>query len=321
MHQIQDVLASSHLGKSTEYIDQYQPNLLKTIPRDIQRQSLANKSLQQMHGFDLWNAYELSWLNLKHKPEIAILQLRIPSDSPWMVESKSLKLYLNSFQQTPFESTELVKKTIAKDLSEYLETHVLAELILPSQFSQHPFCKKIHLLDQEKGYCLDQLDIDCSQNLCPEEAKKELKHQNYSDFEIGFKDDININQEVNFLETRAQQNQKNQQKNWVSETLYSNLLKSNCLVTNQPDWGSLKIEYTGYQINYESLLRYIISFRQHQEFHEHCVERIFCDLMEMLDLQHLSIFAQYTRRGGIDINPFRSNKTQEIQAFIRHPRQ
>lgn len=258
-----DTLDQLSLGKATEYKETYSPELLQAVPRSLNRQELSLNDALPFHGCDRWNGYELSWLNHKGKPQVAILKCEVPVTSPHLVESKSFKLYLNSFNQSSFSSFENVTHTLVKDLSQCAGSAVKVELFTPSEFTQ------LHL-GAFDGTCIDDLDI-------------EVNHYQLT---------------PSVLTTENSQ---------VEECLYSDLLKSNCLITNQPDWASVLIRYQGSRINHESLLRYLISFRQHNEFHEQCVERIFCDIMQYCRPTKLTVYARYTRRGGLDINPFRSN--------------
>ncbi|PHM36643.1 preQ synthase [Xenorhabdus mauleonii] len=258
----------THLGKKTDYIQSYSPELLETIPRSLARDviNISSDSLP-FQGFDIWTAWELSWLNSKGKPIVAIGEFTIPATSPGLIESKSFKLYLNSFNQTKFETTDDVIKAMQKDLSQ-----IAGE---PVEVKLYPHLDGYgHEISQFSGQSLDELDIEI----------------NGYDFDATILAD-SVSTEANI----------------VSETVYSNLLKSNCLVTNQPDWGSVVIRYEGAKINHEKLLRYLISFRTHNEFHEQCVERIYNDVMHYCRPEKLTVFARYTRRGGLDINPFRSN--------------
>ena len=256
------------LGKSTEYVDTYMPALLCAIPRASGREELclAGKALP-FQGVDIWNAYELSWLNRKGKPVVAVAELRVPADSPCMVESKSLKLYLNSFNQTRFSDTSKVSETIERDLSALLQKMVSVEVrVLSDNFT--PVLK-----EALPGFCIDALDIEV--------------------------DEYQLDRHLLKLESAGE---------YVTEVLCSNLLRSNCPVTNQPDWGSVVIHYKGRKICRESLLRYIISFRIHNGFHEQCVERMFVDIKAQCQPVSLSIYARYVRRGGLDINPYRSDE-------------
>lgn len=280
----QTTLAGLSLGKATEYKETYTPDLLQAVPRSMNRVELnlaAGISINlpfklPFHGTDRWNGYELSWLNAKGKPQVAIMRCEVSASSPNLVESKSFKLYLNSFNQSYFDSMESVSETLTNDLSQCAGGDVKVALFSPAQFNQ----MQIASFD---GVSIDDLDIEVK------------------DYQL----------EPSILTASGEQ---------VEETLTSDLLKSNCLITNQPDWGSVLIRYQGQQINHEGLLRYLISFRQHNEFHEQCVERIFCDIMAHCKPNKLSVYARYTRRGGLDINPFRSN-FEQIYPEVRLARQ
>lgn len=250
------------LGKQTVYSNKYDPNLLFPIPRNDNRSQLGiDPNRLKFHGVDIWNHYEISWLDSRGKPIVAIGEIIVPANSPNIVESKSMKLYFNGFNATKFsESKELVDLVI-KDLSGAVGTTVSFSL---SEVDSAWAIEKFN------GVCLDGIETDCTMfTPCPD-----------------------------YLKTIGEEN--------VCEQLYSNLLKSNCLVTMQPDWGSVYIEYTGRKIEHAGLLKYIISFREHNEFHEHCVERMFCDIMQRCTPKKLTVYARYTRRGGLDINPFRT---------------
>ncbi|MCW5589635.1 MAG: NADPH-dependent 7-cyano-7-deazaguanine reductase QueF [Legionellales bacterium] len=256
-------LQQTELGKKSHYKTQYDADLLFPIPRYRKRQEIEIVGNAPFHGCDLWTAYEISWLNSKGKPQIAIGFFTIDSDSECMIESKSFKLYLNSFNQTQFDQWDSVKNILERDISLAVGMDIHVELFSPQQFLQ---CE----LTQFSGICLDELDIEID----------------------------TYQPQPQYLQVR---------QNNVTETLYSDLLKSNCLVTNQPDWGSVWIHYQGQQIDHAGLLKYIISLREHNEFHEQCVERIFMDISRQCQPEKLTVFARYTRRGGLDINPFRSN--------------
>jgi 7-cyano-7-deazaguanine reductase len=269
-------LAGLSLGKATVYKEIYSPNLLQAVPRSMNRVELNLTTKLPFSGTDRWNGYELSWLNPKGKPKVAIMRCEVPISSPNLVESKSFKLYLNSFNQSNFDSIESVAEALTKDLSQCAGEKVNIMLFKPAEFTQMQIS------------CFDALSID--------------------DLDIEVKD---YQLEPSNLTVDGEQ---------VEETLTSDLLKSNCLITNQPDWGSVFIRYQGKKINHEGLLRYLISFRQHNEFHEQCVERIFCDIMTQCKPNKLSVYARYTRRGGLDINPFRSN-FEKIYPEVRLARQ
>ena len=252
------------LGKETDYLNDYNPALLCPLSRAEGRQQLGLDSANlPFNGVDIWQNYEVSWLNGKGKPQVAIMQLFFSAQSPYLIESKSLKLYFNSLNFKKFDSEHDVVKLLEADLSHASGAQVNVVLIPVSSANQ---------AHQLKGICLDDLDIEVT--------------------------DFELNPKIlkNNIATSV-----------ISETVFSHLLRSNCPVTNQPDWGSVSISYIGLAINHESLLRYLISFRQHNDFHEQCVERIFCDILRYCQPQKLTVQAYYTRRGGLDINPFRSN--------------
>ncbi len=267
------------LGKQVDYEFQYNPNLLQGVPRSLSRDTLKlSKDTLPFTGIDTWTGYELSWLNLKGKPQVAILECHVPITSDNLVESKSFKLYLNSFNQTKFETAEAVRKTLEKDLSSCAGEPVTVNLILPQAFSSLAF-------KEFEGVLIDELDVEIN---------------DYSP-------------DTRFL---CVDKSKGPQR----ETLVSHLLKSNCLITSQPDWASVLIRYEGDAIDHEGLLKFLISFRQHNEFHEQCVERIYNDILTHCKPNKLTVCARYTRRGGLDINPFRSN-FETPYANIRQARQ
>lgn len=253
----------TELGKETRYSDFYDPSLLCPIPRVKARQS-KDKALPFV-GIDLWTAYELSWLNLDGLPQMAIVEFMIPCDSESIVESKSFKLYLNSFIQTQFASMEAIHSQLVNDLS--AATGAVVNVVL-YEIAEY---QGIQPVSEPKGLCID---------------RQSLVIDTYSP-------------DPTLLATES-----NKQ---VSETLYSHLLKTNCPVTDQPDWASIYIFYKGSKIDRAGLLKYIVSYRQHQDFHEQCVEQIFVDIMSACSPTELSVYARYLRRGGLDINPFRSN--------------
>lgn len=260
------IAKESELGKKTLYETEYNPNLLYPIPRAEKRHELGiNPNKLPFYGFDCWNHYEVSWLNDKGKPMVATAELVYECSSPKIIESKSLKLYFNSFNNTKIKSIGLLEHQIKEDLATRIEADVCVK-IYPLTQTQNV------LIDGSfQGECIDDLDVDCSVYLV----------------EPSF---LTVHDEV------------------VKEFLYSDLLKSNCLVTHQPDWGSLHIAYQGKKINREGLLRYIVSYRNHNEFHEQCIERIFVDIMNQCQPKSLTVYGRYTRRGGLDINPYRSTE-------------
>tara|TARA_Y100001934_G_scaffold222546_1_gene265689 strand:+ start:127 stop:987 length:861 start_codon:yes stop_codon:yes gene_type:complete len=254
------------LGKQVDYEFEYNPGLLQGVPRSLSRDTLnlAGSGLP-FDGIDTWTGYELSWLNLKGKPNVAILECHVPITSKNLIESKSFKLYLNSFNQTKFASAEDVRQVLQADLSACAGEPVEVKLILPEQFSSLQF-------QEFNGTLLDSLDVEIDQ------YSPNTQYLTVAKNETG-----------------------------IQETLVSHLLKSNCLITSQPDWASIQVRYEGKAIEHEGLLKYLISFRQHNEFHEQCVERIYNDIMQHCQPDKLTVCARYTRRGGLDINPFRSN--------------
>ena len=255
----------SPLGKSSQYIAEYSPELLFPISRTTKWAELGlDGASLPYQGVDYWNCYELSWLLPSGKPVVAIGEFAIPADSPNIIESKSFKLYLNSFNQSQFADLVSVEQILTRDLSAAAQATVQVRL---QALTQQPQAR----IAYPPGELLDDLDISCNVYapapellLCSDETPRE-------------------------------------------ECLYSHLLKSNCLVTGQPDWAMLVIRYRGRPIERAGLLRYIVSFRNHNEFHEQCVERIYCDLMRRCTPQELLVYARYTRRGGLDINPYRSS--------------
>jgi 7-cyano-7-deazaguanine reductase len=279
-------LQAGALGQRSRYVDQYDPSLLFPVARAPLRQQIGIAGEPRFLGADLWTAFELSWLNLRGKPQIAIAHIVVPCESTHLIESKSFKLYLNSFSGTRMADVSEVRQRIRDDVSAALwhggEVRATAgvRLIAPEDFDREP----LHELD---GLNLDRLDLDCDVHGQPAPE----------------------------LLTAAFDEQP------VQEVLTSRLLKSNCPVTGQPDWASVQIAYTGPQIDQAGLLRYIVSFRQHNDFHEHCVERIFTDLWARCRPAKLSVYARYTRRGGLDINPWRTSHPGPLPANARTARQ
>jgi 7-cyano-7-deazaguanine reductase len=275
----------SKLGRPAVYVDHYDPSLLYPISRLPKRVELGLDRALPFLGADLWTAFELSWLTPRGKPQVAIAHLTVPCETPNIVESKSFKLYLNSFSNTSFASADQVRDRIRTDVSEAVwrgastQSSVGVRILMPEQFDREP----VQELD---GLSLDRLDIECTQYTpAPQVLAAAFGEQP------------------------------------VEETLTSNLLKSNCLVTGQPDWGSIQIRYSGPQIDQGALLRYLVSFRNHNEFHEQCVERIFMDIWQRCKPVKLVVYARYTRRGGLDINPFRTSHPIAPPANVRTARQ
>ena len=275
----------SPLGKPVAYADQYDATLLFALPRAGKRAEIGITEAAPFFGADLWTAYELSWLNLRGKPQVALAHITVPCETPNIVESKSFKLYLNSFNQTRFTDAAEVQACIRTDISQTVwrgapvAGTVGVRLLLPEMFDR----QQVRELD---GLSLDRLDIECSHYTPAPEL----------------------------LTAKTDEAP-------VSEVLVSHLLKSNCLVTGQPDWGSVRIAYSGPHIDHERLLQYLVSFRNHNEFHEQCVERIFMDLWTHCQPIKLEVYARYTRRGGLDINPWRTSHPQALPAHTRTARQ
>ena len=269
----------SQLGKASSYIDQYDASLLFSIPRAGKRAELGLLDAPPFFGADMWTLYELSWLNLRGKPQVALAHVTVPCESPNIVESKSFKLYLNSFNNSRFADAREVRERIRADVSAATGVGIGIKTIGPELFDREP----VHEMD---GLNLDRLDVECL-HFTP---APELLFAEFDELP-------------------------------VTETLTSNLLKSNCLVTGQPDWGSVQIAYSGPAINQEGLLQYLVSFRNHNEFHEQCVERIFMDVWTRCKPIKLSVYARYTRRGGLDINPFRCSYPVQLPPNVRTARQ
>jgi 7-cyano-7-deazaguanine reductase len=259
----QNVLDQSPLGSDTVYVNQYDAGLLFPILRDLnwQKRGVERDALP-FHGEDIWNGYEVSWVNLKGKPVVRIAVFFIPADSRNIIESKSFKLYLNSFNLSQFKSEDGVKQLMQKDLSDVAGGEVRVKFYHPDRMPD---------LSRFDGECLDELDIS-------------VEH---------------YQPEPGLLQVGERQ---------VEKALYSHLLKSNCPVTGQPDWASIQITYSGLEINQEGLLKYLISYREHGDFHEQCVENIFMDIWQRCHPESLTVYARYVRRGGLDINPIRSSE-------------
>ncbi len=285
----------SQLGKSSAYIDQYDKTLLFPIPRAGKREEIGIATTPAAAlpflGADMWTAFELSWLNLRGKPQVALAHFTIPCETLNIVESKSFKLYLNSFNNTRFADVQAVKERLRTDISEAVwrsadvgtQTNIRATVGINIVGMDAFYKEPVHELD---GLSLDRLDMD-------------FEHYSPAPHLLSATPD----------------------EQPVSEVLVSSLLKSNCLVTGQPDWGSVQISYTGDQIDQAGLLQYIVSFRNHNEFHEQCVERIFMDIWTRCKPTKLAVYARYTRRGGLDINPFRTSHPQALPRNIRTARQ
>lgn len=271
---------ASPLGKPASYQAEYDPSLLFPIARQDKRNDFGITGTLPFFGIDIWNAYEVSWLNLRGKPQIAIVTVTVPADSPNIIESKSFKLYLNSFNQTRLAGADALLELLRADLSAGFGAPVQIKLTMPDAFSTLK-------TGELEGLLLDRLDIEVTE-YTPNASILKASHDEPP----------------------------------IEEMLVSHLLKSNCLVTGQPDWGSVQIHYVGAPIDQEGLLKYLIGFRNHNEFHEQCVERIFMDILRQCKPQKLAVYARYTRRGGLDINPWRSNfTTGQRPSNLRNGRQ
>ena len=256
----------SELGKGSTYDHSYNPDRLYMIARAGKREEIGiDPKTLPFKGFDCWNHYEVSWLNAKGKPLVAIAEVMYDCNSPYLVESKSLKLYFNSMNNTQFKSVQEVENIVKNDLKTRLGADVFVKI------SPLTDTKQTAIQSSFSGECLDGLDVTCTTYLV---------EPNY----------LSVEEEI------------------VAEILYSDLLKSNCLVTNQPDWGSVQITYKGKKINREGLLKYLVSYRNHNEFHEQCIERIFVNILRICKPESLTVYGRYTRRGGLDINPYRSTE-------------
>jgi len=281
----QNTPEQSQLGQASAYVDQYDAGLLFPLPRETKRREIGITGSVPFLGADLWTAFELSWLNPRGKPQVALAHITVPCESTHIVESKSFKLYLNSFNNTAFASADAVRDRIRADVSAAIwhggnmQSSAGVKLLLPEQLER----EKVQEL---AGLSIDRLDVECTRyQPAPELLSAALDEKP------------------------------------VDEVLVSHLLKSNCLVTGQPDWGSVQISYSGPQIDQAGLLQYIVSFRNHNEFHEQCVERIYMDVLARCKPTKLAVYARYTRRGGLDINPWRTSHPQSPPANVRTARQ
>jgi len=251
------------LGKASEYPTTYTPSLLRSIDRAELRAPLGIIGALPFQGEDTWNCYEFSWLNAKGRPDVGIVKLRVPCNSAAIVESKSLKLYLNSFAQTVFATRAELLTTLNSDLALGFRSPVIIDVLDVDQASEP--------IAQLPGRSLDTLDIECEvYHWCPDLLEVEAG-------------DVTVRQ-----------------------TLHTHLFRSVCPVTSQPDWASVMVQYVGHRIPPAALLRYLVSFRNHAAFHEAAIEQIFVDLTQRCVPEHLTVHARFMRRGGIDINPFRS---------------
>ena len=270
-------LAGAPLGRDSAYPDAYDPQLLYPVPRAPQRAALGVGEPLPFTGIDLWTAYELTWLNRRGRPHVAMATIEIPAESPRIVESKSMKLYLGSFAHTAFDDGPAVMETIRADLASVTGAAVHVVLEAPGGTPAAP-------LSDLEGIDLDALDIACNA------------------YDV----------DPSLLRAGGPR---------VAETLRTDLFRSTCPVTGQPDMGSIQIAYAGEAIDREALLCYLVSYRRHCGFHEHCVERIFMDVKHRCRCERLSVYARFLRRGGLDINPFRTNVPAGVPPRVRTRRQ
>jgi len=270
---------SSTLGQSVDYPSSYDAGLLFPIARTEARNKLGLADALPFVGVDVWNAYELSWLDMRGKPQVALAEIRVPATSPHLVESKSFKLYLNSFSQERLASSDALRAHLMQDLSAAAGAPVSVSLIAPTSPQAFP----VQVLP---GDVIDGAAIEIDSYGPPDPT---LLRADSSDS--------------------------------VEETLVSHLFRSNCPVTGQPDWASLQVAYAGPRIDRAALLRYFVSFRTHSDFHEACVERIFLDIKARCAPHKLAVYARFTRRGGLDINPFRALPGSGMPDNLRLSRQ
>ncbi|OBX37158.1 NADPH-dependent 7-cyano-7-deazaguanine reductase [Halomonas elongata] len=276
-HHRPETLTGAPLGRESAYPEHYDAGLLYPIERAANRAPLGiEEGALPFDGEDEWHAFELSWLNARGKPIVAVARFRLPASSPRLIESKSWKLYLNSFNQSRFASTDEVTQILERDLAEAAGAAVGVEVFGVDD----PVLTPRSL----PGECIDDLDVEIA-DYTPSAAH------------------LTVGEEI------------------VEETLHSHLLKSNCPVTGQPDWGSVMIRYRGPKLDREGLLRYLVGYRQHQDFHEHCVEHIFTDLMARARPERLLVLARYVRRGGLDISPWRATPGERPPEPLRLARQ
>ena len=277
-------MSNGVLGRQTAYPDRYDPSVLVPVPRQDNRDVLGiSNSKLPFCGADIWNAYEISWLDTKGLPRVARGRFIFPCSSENIVESKSLKLYLNSLNQHVFSHDEQVQLAIARDLTDVAGSTVEVYL--------QPFHGMQELLEAPSGLSLDALDADCT-TYQPDPALLCLSDESHQFSAV------------------------------VDEVLYTDLFRSLCPVTGQPDWATITVCYKGEQISHEGLLQYLVSYREHQGFHENCVEKIYCEIMQRCRPQSLSVEANFLRRGGLDINPVRSSaQMMDYVLFPRYNRQ
>ena len=277
-------LKTGPLGESSQYAEGYSPNRLFPMPRAEGRSAVGLLGALDWYGQDVWTGYEFSWLNERGKPEVAVLRLTVAAASSHIVESKSMKLYLNGYAQTRFDSTSKVRDRLAEDLSHAFGGAVAVELVALAEPSLG--------VSELAGYCLDELDVEIT--------------------------DYQRNPDL--LVLAATQGAKETKETPVTQVLTTHLFRSLCPVTAQPDWASVIVSYSGAAIDQAGLLKYLVSYRQHQAFHETTVERIYADIWERCQPEKLSVSGRFLRRGGLDISPTRSSESQPMD-MLRLSRQ
>ena len=260
---MKDQTETSLLGRMAEYPQTYDSTVLRTLDRISQRKELGLLDTS-FHGEDLWTSYEFSWLDVSGKPQVRVLEIRVPCLSRFTVESKSLKLYLNSYAQTTFPSVEEIKVVLTNDLSNIIEAGVAVKIYSISDYSKN----QTNLI----GYCLDDLEVETS----------------------------------DYLRSPGLLVTSKESPELIKEAVFTNLFRCLCPITGQPDWATIIVKYYGPSIERTALLKYLISYRNHQGFHESTIELIYSDLSQ-LQPNKISVFGCFLRRGGIDIQPFRSN--------------
>ena len=272
-------LKTGPLGESSQYAEGYSPNRLFPMPRAEGRSAVGLLGALDWYGQDVWTGYEFSWLNERGKPEVAVMRLTVAAESSHIVESKSMKLYLNGYAQTRFDSTSKVRDRLAEDLSHAFGGAVVVELVALAEPSLG--------VSELAGYCLDELDVEITD------------YQRNPDLLV-------------LAATQGAKETKETKETPVTQVLTTHLFRSLCPVTAQPDWASVIVSYSGAAIDQAGLLKYLVSYRQHQAFHETTVERIYADIWERCQPERLSVSGRFLRRGGLDISPTRSSESQPM---------
>ena len=272
-------LKTGPLGESSQYAEGYSPKRLFPMPRAEGRSAVGLRGALDWYGQDVWTGYEFSWLNERGKPEVAVMRLTVAAESSHIVESKSMKLYLNGYAQTRFDSTSKVRDRLAEDLSHAFGGAVAVELVALAEPSLG--------VSELAGYCLDELDVEITD------------YQRNPDLLV-------------LAATQGAKETKETKETPVTQVLTTHLFRSLCPVTAQPDWASVIVSYSGAAIDQAGLLKYLVSYRQHQAFHETTVERIYADIWERCQPERLSVSGRFLRRGGLDISPTRSSESQPM---------